>query len=127
MTDDNINTDLLLKRQLVWDIVPCKQVQEMMPKMGLIPASESGNNREHKDSHKRLNNLGLIEEHVVRTAVLAGEVVGRAILENQGIEVSGLDDPQLQQYMKAVQAGVVGSISVLIDGGVLGINLGALQ
>ena len=125
--EDNIDTDLLLKRQLVWDTLPCAKAPEFLPKVGLLPASESGNQKEHRDSHIRLNSIAPIQNHVLRTALLAGEVVGRAILDNQGIGEVGIEDPQLQQYIKAVTAGVQSTLASLVDGGVIGINVGAQQ
>lgn len=124
VTDEPISIDNLIKRRMVWDCLPHDVVPTSLAKMGLLPGSESGNKIEHRDSHKRLSKLGLIQGELLLFSVVAGEIIGRAILENQGLDSSEIDELDLQNYLKAVHAGVVGVLSALVDGELVTINTG---
>lgn len=126
-TEDPIDLMPILKRRMVWDIIPCESQAEFIPKMGLLPGSDSGNTFEHKDSHRRLNTLAPINTWLQIMTAVAGEVAGRAILESQGVEVEGTDDPHLQHYMKTVYSTTCTVVANLIDYGFLHVGEGAVK
>lgn len=123
MHEEPISIDDLVKRRMVWDATPCSSAREMIRKVGLVPSSEAGYRVEHRASHVRINRLIPIEDELILYSGCAGEILGRAILENQGIEVGeGLSDPDLQHYIKVVHAGVVAVLANLVDEGIVSLN-----
>lgn len=119
--EEPINMTLSIKRQMVWDSVPCPRVPEMLPAMGLVLGSQEVIDMEHRASHRRLQRLAPIYPYVLMTSALAGEVIGRAILEDQGMEPS---DEDLERYVAVVQAGVMAVLSNLADMDLVGIGGG---
>lgn len=114
--------DKIIKRQMVWDLLPCAEASSFIPKMGLLPASDSGDLVEHAFSHARMNLLAPIIIAVNELSDLAGEVAGRAILDVQGHEIEDESDPHLEQYKMVVAGCTQTVIAHLLDSGVLHIS-----
>lgn len=120
--DEVINLDAILKRRLAWDILPCPTVPKYIKLLGMVPGSDGGDELEHVQSHHRINRLAPIVQDVDAYSQLAGEVAGRAILENQGIEIEAQSEEQIQHYSALVTGSTRAVIANLIDNGVLHIG-----
>lgn len=121
---DVVNLDALIKRQLAWDILPCAQAADLLPRLGLMPGSEGGNDLEHHRSHQRMNKIYPINDLVKVYSGLAGEVIATAILDHQD---AGVDDTKVAHYRQTVTAGAQAVIANLIESGALRINEGLLH
>lgn len=116
---DVINPEPLIKRRLAWDILPCGMTPGFMKSLGLLPGSDGGDDLEHHQSHMRLNSLGPISDLVKVYSELAGDIVGRSILESQHHEIEDDEDPKLKHYQDTVRACVQAVIANLIDAEVI--------
>lgn len=121
---DVINPELLIKRALAWDILPCAVAPNSMKGLGLLPGSDGGDDLEHYKSHIRLNRIVPINDIVKVYSGLAGEVIGRSILEHQGREIEDDDDPKLKHYRDTVTACVQAVIANLIEAEILHMDEG---
>ena len=118
--DEPIDLKPILTRKMIWDILPCPEQEEVIERMGLLPASPGGHNLEHAASHRRLNRLVPILEPLELLSAVAGEVVGRTILEHQGIDIGNdLDNPYLQQYIRTSVGTTMAVVANLVDYGIL--------
>lgn len=123
MDQEVIDITNVLKRNLVWDILPCEMASAHIPKNGLLTGTDDSDHLEHRWSHQRLNNLASIDPIVTTLSAIAGQVAGRAILETQGIEPS---EELLEQYGSLCQVVVPGVLANLIEQGVLFVNDGTV-
>lgn len=110
--DSHVDTIPYLKKKLVHDILPCDDWRRFMAGNGLIPASEDVETMEHAASHMRLNQLTPIISSIRTLSSLAGEVVGRSILEDQGM---GSDERALESYRKVAMVSADVVIANLIE------------
>lgn len=118
-----VDISKLYARNMVWDLLPCDQANIFLPKMGLTAASEEGFETEHAASHRRINRLLPMADVLSVTTGIAGQIVGRAILDSQGEDVgTGEDHPHLEHYSAVIHQGAVAIIANLIDQGVLRIG-----
>jgi hypothetical protein len=118
----------LIKRRMAWDVVPCPDQPDILKKMGLLPGSEQGNDLEHKASHVRLNQIAPIQHWLSVMSGAAGEAAARAILESHGIEVDeGLENPQMQHYIRVVYATSVAVVANLLDYGIIEFGKGTVN
>lgn len=101
-----------IKKKLIHDVVPCGRADEFMRSMELIPGSPEGEEVEHRASHRRLNRIAPVNESILLIAGLAGEVVGRCILEDQGIDP---DEDTINQYQKVASVSAQTVIANLLE------------
>lgn len=121
-----INLEPLIRRQLVWDLLPCAQAADSMSGLGLTPASKDVDDMEHRTSHRRLNTLIPIIGAVRLYSDIAGDVLGRSILNAQGYDVDNDEDPKLQHYKHVVMASSEAVIANLIAANVLHVSEGPI-
>lgn len=119
---EEINFTPVWVRRLLWDLIPHALVEEHIAHMGLLPASEDGHEMEHQESHKRLERLAPIAQILTETTRLAGGVLGRAILEEKGIQDTKVREDAMVAYTSAVHAGTVAVMSTLLDEGLIEIT-----
>jgi len=118
--EEPIDLKPIIKRKMIWDIIPCPDAAEIIEMLGLVPGSHGGQELEHAASHRRLNRLQPILEPLQLLSGVAGEVVGRTILEHQGIDIENdLDDTYLQHYIRTSVGTTVAVVANLVDYGVL--------
>lgn len=122
MLEEQIDVSPLIKRRMVWDVLPCTEAAGFISRVGLVPGSDGGDEMEHRQSHSRINQLLPIVRAVDDFSRLAGEVAGRAILENQGIEIDSQSEGEINKYTTAVMASCRTVIANLIENGVLHIG-----
>lgn len=116
-----------LLRELTWDIVPCGQVRDFMPSLGLTPASDDVNEMEHQESHVRLDRLLPIAEVIDDQCHGAAHVI-TAVMLRQDLECEL--DPEIEKHMlnqneSVLYSGTIAIISNLIDSGVLVLGKGS--
>lgn len=122
MAEEQINLTPLWVRRLVWDALPHSQVADYLPKFNLMPGSAEGHEMEHRDSHARIAKLESIAEILAATTRLTGTVLGKAILENQGVTDPALVERSIRAYTTSVHAGSVAVLATLIDEGLIEIT-----
>lgn len=120
---EHVDIGKILRRRMCWDIVPCEHVEDSLIANGLVPGSEEGNEIEHLASHRRLDALAPINQWVLLSSKIAGEVLGTAILESHE---NGLSESDTQahrlQCVQLVQAGTQAVLASLIDQQVVFVN-----
>jgi hypothetical protein len=112
MTMEPLDLTPSIKKKLVRDAMPCDQVDRFLRVMGLFPGSPEVEEMEHRASHHRLNQVAPINPMLLQVASLSGEVIGRGILENQGIAP---DEELIASYQKVARAAAQTVIANLID------------
>ena len=82
----------ILRKRLIWDIVPDPKIRKFSPRMGVTPGSEEGDVVEATDSHRRRQNLLPLMPLVQIAAWTAGEVTSRAKMLDSSDDVSSVGD-----------------------------------
>lgn len=72
-----------LRRQVVWDVSPCTQAEEILRRCGATPASEEILEHEHAMSHHRLNRVMLIDPYIQLVSRMAAEAICHSRLESE--------------------------------------------
>lgn len=107
-----IDLTVATRKKLIHDVTPCGTADRFMRAMGLVPGSPEVEEMEHRASHRRLNQTAPISNVITTVASLAGEVIGRCILENQGLE----PDPEtVASYQKVARTASQAVIANLLD------------
>lgn len=118
----------VIRRKLVWDILPCPTQGAELVKYDLIPGSVEGDEVEHRQSHTRLNRLIPIDKTVKLLSAMAGEIVGRCILESQGVDVDdALGEAQIAQFAKVATASTIAVLANLVDQEIISIEGGVIR
>lgn len=116
----NIDTRSSLVKRMAWDTLPCTEVREMLPLLGLTPASEDVEQAEHEASHARLDVLMPIQHAVLYLAGIEGEVMARAMLYTHGEATSGeVADAAVESATNLIAAGCLAVMSSLFDMGLI--------
>jgi hypothetical protein len=105
---------LITYRGMVRDLVACPQFPEWCHTLDLTPSSPDVDEREHLESHGRINAVGEIATDIAETAAIAGNVVHNLFMagNNDGTEDLGL-------YQAIASAAVHASVAHLVDIGKL--------
>lgn len=118
--NETINMNVILKRNLVWDILPCPTQAAAISKFGMLPGSEGGNNREHSRSHARLDRIVPVSGVIQLISEMASEIAGTSILESQGIDVDDyLGKNYMQLFSKIAKAASLATVANLLDQGMI--------
>lgn len=112
---NSVDPELLVKRRLAWDILPCGMTPGFMKNLGLLPGSDGGDDLEHHQSHQRLNRIAGIQDTVKAYSELAGEVAAKAILRDLDYGFEDNDNPRLKHYQDTIKACVQAVVANLID------------
>lgn len=118
----------MLLRKVAWDVLPCREVQGMLPALTLHPSSPEGAEVEHQDSHKRIGALAPLEDHIsVYSAFAARVAAASAIQLNVGETDPNIHALVVQQFAETghIAASVV--VAHLLEEGIISINLDKLQ
>lgn len=82
----------MIARRLLWDVAPCELVSEVASYLALPPISEDVENKEHEESHKRLQEAGIIAPLILAFSVAATRaVVGTMIVGHGETEDAPVD------------------------------------
>jgi hypothetical protein len=116
----DIFTPQMLAKRLVWDIIPCGSVDEMIPLMNLVPDSPDVSDMEHKASHARLEQVLPLGEMLSLLVPLVSGITASAMLVNSGIPTDDETAVALQrQHSQVVRSGVVAILANLLDMGII--------
>jgi hypothetical protein len=122
--EDDIQVDLytpqMLTKRLAWDIVPCSEVERLIPLMGLTPDSPDVSDMEHRASHDRIDALEPMREMLALLIPIVSGVTASAMLVNSGNPVDEETAAVLQRHHSVVvRAGVVAILANLLDMGII--------
>lgn len=110
--EEPLDLTVATRKRLIHDVTPCGTADRFMRALDLIPGSPEVEEMEHRASHHRLNQTAPISMAIATIASLAGEVIGRCILENQGLE----PDPEMvTSYQKVAITASQAVIANLLD------------
>lgn len=111
-------------RKVAWDVLPCTEVESLLPYLDLAPSSPESEEMDHHDSHERIKRLIPLENYIAVYAALSSRVMAAAALRmNDGVP----PDPQilglvLQQFAETAHVGASVVLAQLLDDGVISIN-----
>jgi hypothetical protein len=122
--EDDLQVDLYtpqtLTKRLAWDIVPCSEVEALLPLMGLSPDSAEVSEMEHEASHDRIEQLTPLKEMLALLIPLVSGITASAMLVNSGNSVDEETAAVLQRHHSVVvRAGVVAVLANLLDMGII--------
>jgi hypothetical protein len=116
----DIYTPQMLVKRLLWDIVPCPQVPQMIPLMKLSPESPDVAEMEHRASHERLAQVLPLKEMLDVLGPLVSGITASAMLVNSGISADEETAVALQRHHSSVlRAGMVAVLANLLDMGII--------
>lgn len=116
----------MLAKRLLWDMVPCGDIDKVLPYTGMTPDSPEVREMEHRASHQRLNALVPMVELLNVLTPLVSAITSSAMLINSGNIADGVSASALEKHHFAVvQAGVVGTLATLLDLGIIKYTDGA--
>jgi hypothetical protein len=116
----DLYTPQMLTKRLLWDIVPCGEVEALIPLMNLTPDSPDVSEMEHEASHDRIDQLAPLREMLALLIPLVSGITASAMLVNSGNSVDADTAAVLQRHHSVVvRAGVVAIIANLLDMGII--------
>jgi hypothetical protein len=116
----DLYTPQMLTKRLLWDIVPCGEVEGLIPLMHLTPDSPDVSEMEHQASHDRIDQLAPLREMLALLIPLVSGITASAMLVNSGNSVDADTAAVLQRHHSVVvRAGVVAIIANLLDMGII--------
>jgi hypothetical protein len=119
-------TPEMLTKRLLWDLVPCSDVEGMMPLMNLSPESPDVRDMEHRSSHERMAAVIPLGEILALLTPLVSGITASAMLINSGVSVDEDSAVSLQRHHSLVlQAGVGAILANLFDMGIITYTEGA--
>jgi hypothetical protein len=116
----DLYTPQMLTKRLLWDIVPCSQVEALIPLMNLTPDSQDVSEMEHQASHDRIDQLTPLREMLALLIPLVSGITASAMLVNSGNSMDEETAAVLQRHHSVVvRAGVVAVLANLLDMGII--------
>ncbi|MFF1701302.1 hypothetical protein [Streptomyces sp. NPDC058252] len=113
-------TPQMLVKRLLWDIIPCPDVDKMLPLMKLTPDSEEVREMEHRASHERLQEIMPLKDMLDLLTPLVSGITASAMLVNSGIQADEETAVALQRHhSQVVRASLVAVIANLLDMGII--------
>jgi len=113
----------LLMRRIAWDIIPCEEVADLFPKLGLVPASDEVFDMEHDESHRRIDLCGPLVNYIEVFAEITNQVIKAYMLRETEDEASGITaayvELLVQQNLSVMRRGIYATLAQLLDTGVI--------
>ena len=69
----------VLLRRFAWDIMPCSEVNDLLPALGLTHGTDEGMHIDHAESHHRMAQVFPLEMYLQRFAEVMGVVTATAM------------------------------------------------
>ena len=118
--EEELDTVPLLVRKMVWDILPCEEVDMLFPVLGLTSSSDDVAEMEHEESHDRLDLVRPVINDVEIYAAVAANIYSNALIESVSEKVSPAHRAILdEQNLMLVRGGVIAVLAQLLDTGKL--------
>lgn len=113
-------TPQMLVKRLLWDIIPCPDVDKMIPLMKLTPDSDEVSEMEHRASHERLAEVMPLKDMLDLLTPLVSGITASAMLVNSGIQADEETAVALQRHhSQVVRASLFAVIANLLDLGII--------
>lgn len=77
----------MLKKRLVWDIVPCEDARKVAALLEMNPASDDVEEMEHQEAHARLDTIGPLGQLIQNMSFYSAEALHGAMLVEHGDEI----------------------------------------
>lgn len=105
-----------VRRQMVWDMFPHGQVDEMCTGLGLVPASDDVKEMEHVEAHNREKIAEHLGPAVALYASLATQLIGNALMDEETREFlpEGAEQQFNQQTFDLIRPAAMAIISQLV-------------
>jgi len=118
---EGIDARLLLTRRLAWDMLPHSLPPSVLRRLGLVPASEEGEEMEHVASHLRLDQLVGIEQQLKPVLPIVKDIMCAAMLVDLDGSSAFLNEEEIGEI---VRASCVGMLAHLVNLEVVQVNDG---
>lgn len=116
---EDVVTPNQMRRRILWDIVPCDSAGDVMRVLGVSPGSDEVEDLEHKESHARVANIGMVlgyitemSSHAADTLVASFTAAGMPVSEEEA-ELSR------QRMAPMIDASARAIVAELVDLGIL--------
>ena len=109
---EGIDARPLLTRRLAWDMLPHTYTPLVLHRLGMVPASDEGEDLEHYDSHRRLDPLIEIEPQMQPILDIVTKVMCAAMLVDEDGSPHTLNEEVVGEIARA---SCVGMLSHLVD------------
>lgn len=120
---DKMDALPLLIRRIAWDIIPCDEVEDLFPKLGLTPASEEVFEMEHTESHRRVDLCEPLINYIEVFAEVTNQIIKAYILRDTEEDESGIStaylDLLVKQNLSVMRRGIYATLAQLLDTGVI--------
>jgi hypothetical protein len=113
MKEDLISVEPLIKRQLVWDMIPHEMVYTVMQSLNLLPGSEETFELEHLDAHQRDTLIQPKASIILQITQMAVEVVAHYYNSVDKAPDWMKRDKDFEEVQRLVQAVVMGVMTIL--------------
>ena len=122
-----LTEDMLIKR-LLWNMSPCNLAQDVGAKIGLKPASEDVEEKEHQESHQRLAMVIPLNGLVEAMSTYAAKIVMGNIVVGQDQDIPEEEFAEMVDRIEpAIHMASLGIIAELVDVGLLHLPHGFVQ
>lgn len=112
----------MMKKRIVWDVVPCDMAPQVASRLGLQPASEEVEDMEHRQSHQRLVDASMLAPVAGMMSQQAAEAVRGAMLVEHGDEAGEEEILQVEKLTPLIFTTAYAIIAEMIDTGLLHIG-----
>lgn len=114
-----VDITAVLLRRLTWDTMPCDEVADLLPALGLTQGTEEGMNHDHAESHHRTAQVYPIEVYFRRLADILGVIMATAMTQRAGVDLGEESVKFAEQNAEVILAGSRAIVAQLVDTGVL--------
>lgn len=109
-----------IKQRIVWDMVPCEMATEVLDRLGIHPTSDDVADREHEDSHERINAVALVYPLLASFSSIAAEAAIQAVAVAHEVEVSADDiEDRVRELGQVILMSNIAAIAELLDLGLV--------
>lgn len=116
---DEIDLTPMLLRRFAWDTMPCNEVADLLPALGLTCGTDEGTHYDHADSHHRMSHVLPLEPYFTRFAEILGVVFATAMAQTAGVDLGEDSVKFAEQNAEVVRAGARAIVAQFIETGVL--------
>jgi hypothetical protein len=103
----DIDARPLLTRRLAWDMLPHCYTPLVLNRLGMVPASEEGEDLEHDDSHRRLDPLVNIEPQMRPILEIVTNILCAAMLVDEDDSPHTLNEEVVGEIARASCVGML--------------------
>lgn len=109
----------MLLRRFAWDTMPCSEVADLLPALGLTHGTDEGMNLDHADSHHRMSHAFPLEGYLQRFSEVLGVVFATAMAQKAGVDLGEDSVKFAEQNAEVIRCGARAIIAQFLETGVL--------